>query len=234
MSPTKLALRIALAAAIALVIAQVAGRVVIDALMMPLASITDTLSAAYTAQLSWQPDATDMVRITAQLFDGPLALAPLGIGNGAEVKAAIHVEHMLLPVVLLYTVLGAWPQPDGRRRIVVMLAGVPGALLAVALTTPFLLAGKIEMLLLERSAAMGVPRAEPGILRWMLFTEGGGRWLLAIVLAFVILIMVDILMPARDVANGPGLPCRAARDVSSQGSNRRPTVQSKEPTNPRF
>ena len=105
-----------------------------------------------------------MVRITAQLIDGPLALAPLGIENVAEVKAAIHLEHVLLPVVLLYTVLSAWPQPGyGRRRIVLMLAGVPGALVAVALTTPFLLAGKIEMLLLERSAAMGVPRAEPGI-----------------------------------------------------------------------
>ena len=140
-----------------------------------------------------------MVRITAQLFDGPVALAPLGIYHGAEVKAAIYLEHTLLPVVLLYTVLGAWPQPDWRRRMVVMLAGVPGALLALALTAPFLLAGKIEMLLQERAAAAGVPRAEPAILRWMLFTEGGGRWLLAIVLALVIIAVVDIMMPVRRV-----------------------------------
>ncbi len=46
-------------------------------------------------------------------------------------------------------------------------------------------------------ATAGVPRAEPAILRWMLFTEGGGRWLLAIVLALAIIAVVDIMMPAR-------------------------------------
>ena len=46
-------------------------------------------------------------------------------------------------------------------------------------------------------AATGVPRAEPAILRWMLFTEGAGRWLLAIVLALAIIAVVDIMMPAR-------------------------------------
>lgn len=202
MSPADIALRIALAAISSLVVAQLTGHAVADVLLMPLALITDTLSEAYTAQLSWAPGSRDMVRITAQLFDGAQALAPLGIYNGAQIKAAIHLEHMLLPVVLLYTVLGAWPQPDWRRRMVVMLAGVPGALLALALTAPFLLAGKIEMLLLERAAAMGVPRAEPGLLRWMLFTEGGGRWLLAIVLALVIIVAIDVVMPARDVSGG--------------------------------
>ena len=199
MSPAKAALRIALATAATLLVAQLAGHALISALLMPLALITDTLSEVYTARVTWDPAATDMVRITAQLFDGPVALAPLGIYHGAEVKAAIYLEHTLLPVVLLYTVLGAWPQPDWRRRMVVMLAGVPGALLALALTAPFLLAGKIEMLLQERAAAAGVPRAEPAILRWMLFTEGGGRWLLAIVLALIIIAVVDIMMPVRRV-----------------------------------
>lgn len=177
MSPAKAALRIALATAATLLVAQLAGHALLGALLMPLALITDTLSEVYTARVTWDPAATAMVRITAQLFDGPVALAPLGIYHGAEVKAAIHLEHTLLPVVLLYTVLGA--------------------LLALALTAPFLLAGSIEMLLQERAAAVGVPRAEPAILRWMLFTEGGGRWLLAIVLALVIIAVVDVMMPAR-------------------------------------
>ena len=202
MSPADIALRIALAAISALVVVQLTGHAVADVLLMPLALITDTLSETYTAQLSWAPGSRDMVQVTAQLSDGGQALAPLGIYNGAQIKAAIHLEHMLLPVVLMYTVLAAWPQPDWRRRTVVMLAGVPGALLALALTTPFLMAGKIEMLLLERAAAMGVPRAEPGLLRWMLFTEGGGRWLLAIVLALVIIVAIDLVMPARDMSGG--------------------------------
>ncbi len=233
MSPAKLALRIALAAVIALMVTQFAGHAMVDALLLPLASITDTLSAVYTAQLSWQPGATDMVRITAQLFDGPLALAPLGIHNGAEVKAAIHLEHILLPVVVLYAVLGAWPQPDWRRRIIVMLAGVPSALLAVALTTPFLLAGKIEMLLQQRAAAMGVPRAEPGLLRWMLFTEGGGRWLLAIVLALLIITVVDIMLPARSNTSAAGLPHRAQREGSERRGERGRGAVDKLPTTPR-
>lgn len=231
-SPAKLALRIALTATTALLVAQLAGHPLIDTLLMPLASITDTLSGAYTAHLSWEPGTTDMVRITAQLFDGPLALAPLGIYNGAEVKAAIHLEHILLPVVLLYTVLGAWPQPDGRQRIVVMLAGVPAALLALALTTPFLLAGKIEVLLQERAAAAGVPRAEPGILRWMLFTEGGGRCLLAIVLALLIIAVVDVMLPARGAVSGTCLPRRAGRGGSKRRGKLRPPVASKDAATP--
>ena len=119
----------------------------------------------------------------------------------AAATAAVYVlnELRIVALYLLYTVLGAWPQPDWRRRIVVMLAGMPGALLALALTAPFLLAGKFEMLLQERASAAGVPRAEPAILRWMLFTEGGGRWLLAIVLALIIIAVVDIMMPVRRV-----------------------------------
>jgi hypothetical protein len=187
----------AIAAASTLLVAALVGHTLIDALLLPLALITDTLSEIYTAQLSWQPGATDSIRITAQLFEGPLPLAPLGISPGAEVKTTIHLQHALLPLVLLYTVLGAWPQPDWRRRIVVMLAGVPAALLALALTTPFLLAGKIEILLQERCAFAGVARAEPAVLRWMLFTEGGGRWLLAIVLALLVIVAVDIAMPSR-------------------------------------
>lgn len=196
MSHARLALRIACAAIAALLVAHIAGHALIDALLMPMALITDTLSEVYTARVSWQPGSTGMVRITAQLFDGPLPLAPLGIHHGAEVEAAIHCEHILLPVVLLYTVLGAWPQADLCRHAVVMLAGVPGALLAVALTTPFLLAGKVEMVIQERSALAGLARAEPALLRWMLFTEGGGRWLLAIVLALVIIAIIDGIMPA--------------------------------------
>jgi len=128
--------------------------------------------------------------------------------------------------VLMYTVLGAWPQPDWRRRMVVMLAGVPGALLALALTTPFLLAGKIEMLLLERAAAMGVPHAEPGLLRWMLFTEGGGRWLLAIVLALVIIVAIDVVMPARDMSGGTRSSRNAGRNPR-HGSARKEHTRSR-------
>lgn len=197
MSPARVALRITLAAAGASTVAALVGPVVMGALLMPIALITDTLSEIYTAQVSWQPGTTDSVRIIAQLFEGPLPLAPLGIHAGAEVKATIHLQHALLPVVLLYTVLGAWPQPDWRRRMMAMLLGVPGALLAVALTTPFLLAGKVEMLLQERSALAGIVRAEPAVLRWMLFTEGGGRWLLAIVLALLVIALIDVVMPAR-------------------------------------
>ena len=226
MSRAEIALRISLAAIVVFMVVQLTGHAVADVLLMPLALITDTLSETYTAQLSWAPGSRDMVQVTAQLFDGGQSLAPLDIYNGAQIKAAIHLEHMLLPVVLLYTVLGAWPQPDWRRRMVVMLAGVPGALVTLALTTPFLLAGKIEMLLLERAAAMGVPRAEPGLLRWMLFTEGGGRWLLAIVLALVIIVAIDVVMPARDVSEGTRSSRNAGRNPR-HGSTRKEHTRSR-------
>ena len=65
------------------------------------------------------------------------------------------------------------------------------------------------MLLLEQAAAMGLPHAEPGLLRWMLFTIGGGRWLLAIVLALVIIVAIDLVMPTRDLLRGT----QSARDA---------------------
>ena len=103
--------------------------------------------------------------------------------------------------LLLVFIAVGWAQlryaTVGHSRVELALIMADLVLLAVALTTPFLLAGKIEMLLQERSALAGIVRAEPAILRWMLFTEGGGRWLLAIVLALLVIALIDVVMPAR-------------------------------------
>lgn len=64
---------------------------------------------------------------------------------------------------------------------------LPVAALVLALTTPFHLVGLIELAVQKAAKANQFPRAAPLTLEWMIFLEGGGRWLLPVVAALLCL-----------------------------------------------
>ncbi len=100
-----------------------------------------------------------------------------------RLEASMTLLHNLVPPVLLFAALAALPARGWRGRLALFALGLPAAALVIALTTPFHLAGLVETSFQEAAAALGTPRPVPWTLRWMLFLEGGGRWLLPLVVA---------------------------------------------------
>ncbi|MGE0859305.1 MAG: hypothetical protein AB7P42_09375 [Gammaproteobacteria bacterium] len=114
---------------------------------------------------------------------------PLRIASGRTLPpgadfdgGATHVAHVLLPLALfLWVAIARLVTNAGRPRL--LLLGI-GAALVLSLTTPPLLAGRVASLL-AASAGDGDTFSALPLEHLLLFMEGGGRWLVGIVLGIV-------------------------------------------------
>lgn len=126
-----------------------------------------------------------LIRLSAWVLH-PLPLGEdIAVPPGRELTAGTHVMHTLVPVVIELSILLVWPVRSWAERLLLLSLGVFGAVLLVGCTGPFVLLGNIEILLQEMAQRANVARPEPWPLTWMLFSEMGGRWLMAIVAAIL-------------------------------------------------
>jgi hypothetical protein len=79
-----------------------------------------------------------------------------------------------------------------------LVLGVPAAFIVTGLTSPFLLAGQVEIALIEFALKEGVIRPEPLIMKWLIFNEMGGRWLLSLLGAIACITYVLRLQRRRE------------------------------------
>lgn len=197
------AARMLLAWAVLAVLTLAAGRELIGSLTHFLALVTEGVSSDFGAVLRWKTGQPRELELVATFVSLDPALRAIGVQPTARFVTSTHLEHVLVPVVLVFTALSAWPVRRWLHRLVLLALGVPAALLSLALTTPFLLAGKVEIVLQQRAQSMGVERPEPFFLTWMLFTESGGRWLVPIVLACVCVWLLEDTLRRRAAARPP-------------------------------
>jgi hypothetical protein len=138
------------------------------------------VSALVTVQ---QHEGNEMVHLSATTLRSLEISKSLVIPEGLRLTAAGSLVHALVPLVILWSLIIAWPATVVREKVSLLLLSLPATLITVALTTPFLLAGRVEIMFSEMAYQRGEQREEPFALTWLLFTEGGGRWLLPIVMA---------------------------------------------------
>ncbi len=169
----------------------VGGRTAIDWLLPLLSVVSENASPDYGATLRWDEHEPSMLLLRASFLEPTPTLSALGVTPGSVAESGSHLEHILVPPAVLLAVVFAWPMKHWRQRMALFASAIPAAVLAVALTTPLLLAGKIDMMLQERAAAAHIALPEPLSLRWMLFAEGGGRWLLPLLLALLCVVFID-------------------------------------------
>lgn len=112
----------------------------------------------------------------------PIAGAQM-IPAGQPLPSRATGVHTLVPLVILLTALGALPSHSWRERALLAVLALPLGLVVLLSTAPFHLVGLIELALQDYAAGAGLVRPEPWSYRWMLFLEGGGRWVLPIGLA---------------------------------------------------
>lgn len=119
-----------------------------------------------------------------------LALQPIPLTTakaypvGRQFAASIGLLHALLPVVICLSILLAWPVRRRGQRLFLLLAGLAAAPFVIALTSPPLLLGLIEINFQETAGQLNETRPEPLVLSWMIFCEMGGNWLLGLLAAW--------------------------------------------------
>ena len=110
---------------------------------------------------------------------------------GRALPSSITVLHSLVPIVILLTLVVAWPFASWRALLVRLILAVPFILLVQVLTAPPQLIGNLEIGIQNAIRQMGGSRETPWVIRWMLFMEGGGRWVLPLVAAFICISFTD-------------------------------------------
>jgi hypothetical protein len=154
----------------------------------------EALMPAYVARI--QPRAADAREAGGDVVMVVHAVQPDRISGTHVVVPRIDIEesvdagHELVPVILLLSLVLAWPWarwPQAARALALALGA---AALVLAWTVPVHLAGLYEMNLQRVAASFNEVREPPWFLRQMIFFESGGQWLLALLLAAAIVLGV--------------------------------------------
>jgi hypothetical protein len=160
----------------------IAGRQLITLLLPFFSEIINAMSSDYSHVLDIvQANGETMIEITATIIHPIKATHSLMISPGKTLIASIHVVHVLVPVVILLTLIAAWPVDRPRTRLQLLLLSVPMGFIILSFTTPSLLAGYIERQIGSLILSVGGTPEEPFLFDWIVFQEMGGRWLLPIV-----------------------------------------------------
>lgn len=131
-----------------------------------------------TVQMTHTPDGW-VLRMQPFLVR-PLRLnADLSMPAGTRLRWFVtHVDHTLVPPVLLLMVTLALPAARWRELAVRLLLALPVLILVLALTAPVLLAGQVAIMAADLARLAGAPQRQTPLVALMIFMESGGRWLL--------------------------------------------------------
>ncbi|HMW47976.1 MAG TPA: hypothetical protein PKD17_05695 [Cellvibrionaceae bacterium] len=146
--------------------------------------IANSLSDNYTAQLSLgSSEQGAIIQIAAtvsrNIYYATLPIAP----KGAVLTGAGTLVHTLTPLVILFSLLIAWPCPWRVLALRLVIGALLGLLIILG-TLPFLLISHIEGTLhaaVQQFLPNPVPM--PKVFYWVMFVEMGGLWLLPILAA---------------------------------------------------
>ena len=183
--PLKIAAKLLLAWIVLSALGYFYGQHLIDLMLPLMRGFAQNITDDFYINLAWQEENSRMLMIEANFGIPKMSIQALGINPGATVSAGTNIEHILVPLILLFLLVLCWPLTTLKQRGLLLLLSLPAALITLLMTTPFLLVGKVESLLQEQASAMRVVREKPAYLDWMLFTEVGGRWLLPISLGLL-------------------------------------------------
>src|SRR5262249_17123074 len=160
------------------------GRWAIEAMIPPWMLATGALTSSYIPVLKYRRDAEgDRVFMTAYVTRPIYVQERIAIPRGTFIDVSIDALHALVPVIILFTALAAWPVASWSRRARLLAAGLVAALCISLLTVPALLAGRFDLMLIDYAARSGMKYDAPGVVYWMIFCESGGLWLLPLMAA---------------------------------------------------
>ncbi|MBT8140049.1 MAG: hypothetical protein KJP25_09780 [Gammaproteobacteria bacterium] len=117
------------------------------------------------------------------------------LAAGKTIESSVTVLHTLVPLVILLTVLCVFPLRNLRQRALLLLLGIPAVFAVSALTAPLQLLGNLEIGFMNAAQKFGYSKETPWVLDWMILTEGGGRWLIPILIGLLCGVIVHHFSP---------------------------------------
>lgn len=109
------------------------------------------------------------------------------IPAGGTINTSTLAGHMLVHVVLLTTLLAAWPASSLRSYLARLLLALPALVLLAWLDVPLIMTGSMHALILESLAPESLPTAR--FVLAMQFLENGGRYLLILLLGSAVILV---------------------------------------------
>lgn len=126
---------------------------------------------------------------STQLRMSAIILHDIFLKNMQVIPTATHLTgkaqslaHVLVPPTLLLCILAAWPVIGIKAILTRLAAGLVAMIAVMAFITPLTLVGLFQIGLLDATEGGPIALGANWFANWVLFTEGGGRWLIPIAL----------------------------------------------------
>ena len=140
--------------------------------------VTEAASTDYVAAISVEERQEDAIVLAATAIRAKQITPSRALPAGTTISSDITVLHTLVPLIIFLTIILCWPIKSWQQSGWIMLFAIPSFFCISAVTAPIQLLGLLEMGFQNAAHQAGFAREEPFALKWMLLTEGGGRWLI--------------------------------------------------------
>ncbi len=140
--------------------------------------VTEMASTDYVATISVEERQEDAIVLAATAIRAKQITPSRALPAGTTISSDITVLHTLVPLIIFLTIILCWPIKSWGQRGWIALLAIPSFFCISAMTAPIQLLGLLEMGFQNAANQAGFAREESFALKWMLLTEGGGRWLI--------------------------------------------------------
>lgn len=147
--------------------------------------MVEQVNGDYHAKIYLNEDTEKKVVLAATALKNIPIVPERNFAAGKTIEANITVLHALVPIVILFTTLCVFPVDNLKQRALLLLTGVPALFLVSALTAPLQLLGNLEIGFMNAVQKFGYSKEPPWVIDWMLLTEGGGRWLIPLLVGVI-------------------------------------------------
>lgn len=142
--------------------------------------VTEMASTDYVAAISVEERQEDAIVLAATAIRAKQITPSRALPAGKTISSDITVLHTLVPLIIFLTIILCWPIKSWRQRGWLALLAIPSFFCISAITAPIQLLGLLEVGFQNAANQAGFIREESLALKWMILTEGGGRWLIPI------------------------------------------------------
>ena len=147
--------------------------------------VAETSYQHYSIEMYIKQEKTDKVVISATPLKNIIISPKQTLPAGTTIEGSISLLHCLVPILILLLIVLALPSHSFKQMIILILFTIPTIFLISGLTAPLQLLAQIEIGFHNAALKAGFHREEPWVLTWSLLTEGGGRWLLPVLLGIM-------------------------------------------------
>lgn len=186
------AVRFSLAWVFCIYFAHVAGNALVSQLAPAMAFVSETIHSATAITLVVQPE-DNAVEVRTFLLAPVRLSASLSLrGHSRLPVTSVSSNHLVVPAAIILTILLALPAPSLKAKTKVLVVGGATALLVTVLNAGVLVAGKIDIVLLEAYLKAGIDHEQSGLIWLVILLETGVTSALAVGIALLLHNVVTI------------------------------------------